>query len=796
MQKIIKFLLPFLFFQGLLFGASSPETQFTNGVNTDTKCAVKCPPLKSGYFGRIADFKYDTGTTTCYVYNVQDPSNMIGKVTNTNAYCGDELVNTSDIQNAINSNTGGVNSHLNNLSTSLYTNTGNVSYINLPKYMVAGLMAADDIIDIPTSISNNEISLKSGYTISPNLASSSDISDANLISRSKDALAGSVTFVINFLSKSNKILMSFQVAMFLLVVALSLILMLTQKGTKKISQVSDHEDMAEKVLFGVVSILIFFLPMNKIATPSGDISQSGYQQLVRPLLYLGVETADKLTESATSSYLQYKFAQVGVVAQNDIQNFKDLLFAEKQKKQFYNDMFNECKSMYNTDATGHYVKLLGSNFLFPPSETITTKGYGTDEKRVISFYTKSMLNSESYLTRTDSPAVSYCYQLERNILESNSLISNLEFKINNYNSAVSSDMENKINQLTDLTYRNISDMGFTSIVNLATLGIAFDNFSLLGENKNEQQNHEYTLEKYRNQTGYEIPDFAKPESSGGVEGMVNVAINEVITNAPYYMFLPFANDVMYYATSVFAPIANKADALGQGAEVALSWIPFIGNSLGKGANLLVSKGIEFLANSMVGIVTMWILTTIVSALPLIAIIGASFLVISFYFLSVEILYLAIPFASIFAFSTGNLDIIKNLIKQTFILSVKPILIVVSVFMAIFVANMLQNLNQVIISSMFEPIFALSNNVTHAQAGNMLVNISQGLGAGAVFVFLKSVLLLLSALATIVICFYLVFNGANIFLEFLGIKDGGFDVGSTMGSKVAENKTIHGLNIGV
>lgn len=795
MKKINIFLLLILLSINV-FAGTTAETQFTNGVNTDTKCSVKCPPLKAGYFGRIADFKYDTGTTTCYVYSNQEPSIAIGKVTNSNSYCSSELINTSDIQSAINSNTGTVNSHLSSLSTSLYTSTGSTTYVNLPKYMVAGLMADGDIIDIPTSITNNAIALNSGYTVAPNLISGSSIIDATLISRTKDALAGSVTFVINFLSKSDKILMSFQVAIFLLVVALSLGLLLTQKATKKISQIQDHEDLSEKVLFGIVSIMIFFLPMNKISTPTGDISQSGYQQLIRPLLYLGVDTADKLTETATSSYLQYKFAQVGIVAQTDLQNFKNLLFVEKQKNKFYNDLFTECKSMYNTTETGQYVKMLGSNFSFPPSETITTQGYGSDEKRVISFYTKKMVNDESFLTRTNAPTVSYCYQIERNILDSNGLISNLEFKINNYTSAVSGDMNKKINQLTDLTYQNISDIGFVSIANLATLGIAFDNFSLLGENKNEQQNHEFTLEQYRNQSGYEIPDLAKSESAGGLEGMVNVAVNEVLTNAPYYMFLPFADNVMKYATSSFAPIKNKADALGQGAEVALSWIPFIGNSLGKGANLLISNGIEFLADSMVGIITMWILTTIVSALPLMAIIGASFLVISFYFLSVEVLYFIIPFASIFAFSTGNVDIIKNLVKQSFILAIKPVLIVVSVVMAIFVANMLQNLNQVIISSMFEPLFALANNVTHAEAGNMLFNMTQGLGSGAVFVFLKSVLLLISSLATIVICFYLVFNGANIFLDLLGMKDGGFDVGSTVGDKVAGNSSIHKANIGV
>ena len=155
--------------------------------------------------------------------------------------------------------------------------------------MVDGLMADDSIIDIPTSISTNEVRLNSNYTVAPNITSSTEeISDATLISRTKDALANSVTFIINFLSMSDKTLLTFKVSLFLFVGALSIILLLSQKATKKISKVGDHEDVAEKVLFGVLSVLIFFFTTNRVDTTTGQISQTGYQQVVRPFLYLGV----------------------------------------------------------------------------------------------------------------------------------------------------------------------------------------------------------------------------------------------------------------------------------------------------------------------------------------------------------------------------------------------------------------------------------------------------------------------------------------------------------------------------
>lgn len=60
--------------------------------------------------------------------------------------------------------------------------------------------------------------------------------------------------------------------------------------------------------------------------------------------------------------------------------------------------------------------------------------------------------------------------------------------------------------------------------------------------------------------------------------------------------------------------------------------------------------------------TLYILTLIVDVAPIIAMMGASFLVMSFYFLSILVLYVVIPFACVFAFSTGELRYYKKLSK--------------------------------------------------------------------------------------------------------------------------------------
>ncbi len=798
MKILNKFFLVLLILNSIVFGAdtTTPETQFTKGVNERTSCQVECPPFKDGFFGRIANFEFESGATTCYVYSKQSPQTAIGKVVNVNQHCAKTILNPTSV-NEIKSNTNTVNSHLftlKNKLNDLYTNTGTTSYINLAKYMVAGLLADERIIDIPTSITTNEVTLNSGYTNTPNLVSS-DLVNPTLISRTVDSLANSVTFVINFLSQSDKILLSLKVMLFLFVGGLSVILAVSQQTSKKISKIQNHEDVTEKIFLGVFSLIVFFFSVNKIETTTGQISQTGYQQIIRPLMYLGVNTADKLTETATSSVLRYKFAGVGVNLQEDFQALKDLEYKERIKNNYYKTLLNECKTYYNTDATSHYVSLLNSNTLFPPSEIIYTKGIGTEEKRPINFYTRSMMNSESYLDKNEVPAVSYCYQMERAYYNSNAFLSNLSQKIENYNSAISTQMENKINKMVDLTYKNISELGFVSIVNLGTTVMAFDTFSLLGKNENKQENYEYKLEEFRNQSGYDIQGFAKPEEVGGITGVINSATYEVLTNAPYYAFIPFADNMLNYINRVFNPVKESMSAFSSGVGAIISLIPFKGEMIGKAVDKVLTTGTNAIVDSIVGMLTIFLLKSIVGALPLIAIIGAGFLVIVFYFLSVEILYIVIPFASIFAFSTGNLDIIKNLIKYTFLLALKPILIVVSVIMALFAYDMLNSLNQVVVTGMFEPLFMLANDMqTDSGTGTEnFGNYINGIGAGAILLFLKSTLVLATSFITVFVCFYLVFNGANIILDILGMRDGGFDVGGIVGDKIESKQSVSKMN---
>ncbi len=795
MKIIINFLFTFFVCKGLLFAGTANETQFTIGADTSTNCQIKCPQIKAGYFSRIAGFEYDTGVTSCYVYSNQDPTKQLATVVNENKYCSQELINTKPSAIKADSSSGTEMAHLERIRSqilSTYTDGGDSKFVNLSKYMVAGLMADDAIIDIPTSISSGKVTLNGGYTDAPSITynNANSYLPAEILSRSKFALSNSVTFVINFIASSDKILMSFQVAMFLLVVALSLGLLLTQKATKKVSQIQDHDDMTEKVLFGVVSILIFFLPMNKIATPSGDISQTGYQQLIRPLLYLGVETADKLTETATNSLLKYKFGAVGVKAIDDVKKLEDLKFRYEAKRHLYNKIYeNLCLAVYDTAQLQERVFSMANNLHFPNSEYITYDGGALGKEAPVSFYSKKFVKDEAFLIRNELPSVSFCFKAEKGKIDLENRIAELDAQINVFNAGVSPVIKKKVEVISELVYKNVSEFGFLSIGNLATSTMAFNNFSIFDKDKEQSRSNvlDTQTRKIREATGYEVSSVVEPD-----DGWYSISnnLNQILTEAPYFM-LPMASSVRETVRGMFDPLvgSNKKDESGQGA---IGWV-IDKLKVNPVTDFLLKGAINLTVEYVTALITLGILMNIVAVAPLIAIIGASFLVVSFYFLSIEILYLVIPFASIFAFSTGNVDIIKNLVKHTFLLSIKPVLIVVSVLMAMFVYEMFQDLNDVLITSMFEPLFALSNNMTSDSAWYDVSAKAIGFGDSAIFLFMKSLMHIVSSIITVFVCFYLVFNGANIFLDLLGMKDGGFDVGAVIGDKIEGKSTVSKMN---
>lgn len=156
-----------------------------------------------------------------------------------------------------------------------------------------------------------------------------------------------------------------------------------------------------------------------------------------------------------------------------------------------------------------------------------------------------------------------------------------------------------------------------------------------------------------------------------------------------------------------------------------------------------------------------IIKYLISYLPIIAISTASFMVIFFYYFMIEIYYLAVPFMIAFAFSTNQLEHLKTFMKVGLTLAFKPLLIVISIVMALFAKEFFETINVMLINLQFEPMYAL-NEASSFSIGSFFDTLG--------LTTIKGFLLIGNSIIGVFVVFYLVFNGANMILDIFGIRD--------------------------
>jgi len=750
-----------------------------------TSCNIECPTVKEGFFTRKANFIHEKGVIECFVYTDDAPTTQVAVVSQKNKYCIEAITPNIEVPNIDQYNYSSSMDTIKNKYDN-YINTGNEEFLNLPKYMIAGLTVDNEKVDVSTSIINNEVTLRSGYTVYPNANSSStsnsfldQVYNINLVSSIKLALDNSVVFIMNFLDRANVTFVSLKVTLFFMLVPLSVILASQSKITKYMSSVTDHEDIAEKVLMGFVSFFLFYITTTQVPTDSDRyISQNVFQNTTRPFFYKVSEKADDLATSATIALLSYKYKQVGMNTKEDIQNIQEQIVVKSTKQLENLNFIKECSDTYNTANLRIWGEQIGVNQTYPPTETIKSINQATGNEEVINFYTtgsSGFLNDSSYLKQSNIPSVSFCYKMQRDYMQNKIALESLYNKYNLYSQAMGNEVLNKqVTTLTDLVFRSNAELGWVGISTLATTTLAFDKLGVINVPDNKAEK-EKALKDFRDSSGYEVGGLV----SG--DGAIKSMLNKLISSFPY-MMLPGA-DTMQKLSKDFM------DSVGNPVTESLNKIPVIGGFLSAFAGGILST--LTLASSV--FLTAYLMAQFLSMLPIVAIIAASFMAIGFYYLSVELFYMAIPFVAVFAFSTGNLDILKHVFKNFFILALKPILIVISVITAIFIIGFFDSFHQMLVNSMFEPINML---LAYSSDNETLLSSFMDLGTSTYMIFFKGLIHIASSVIALFTAFYLVFNGANMILDMFGLREVGLDVGNAIGDKVENNSTAKKMNVGI
>lgn len=858
MKPMFKILLvAVLGFTSLVYGAEDTPTanadtvlennSYVEAMPDQGSCIFSCPVMKTEYFARIRDVIPSRGETQCFVYKNADPSTILGYISVTNAKCQEQF-NLTDAEKYQVKTSGEVSSDEFGLDTirakysEHFTNTGTREYLRTSKYVLAGLTADSEILNIQDSLNKNQLVLNEGYTIYPNatalpdkdfaqtvldtiggwwasavsFASGNEIVKeqykgySSTLSSLNDIVFGNViVMILNWLAESNEVLLDMNSTLFFFVIPLTGGLFLLGKATKALGDKQDHEDNYEKLFLTFVILFVFYFGSTETNVNENKITQTNFQTWSRPVLYEGATFADKLTMAFTTAYIKYKARDAGLMMQDGYAKIHDqtaILTKENEVLEKDGGMLGTCYQVYDTERLYKLASTtVGANTVFPPLGTLNKDRRGKpnangtkDLNFGISNLEETSFMQPQYRRATNVPTLSACYNFERRYQENKKIIEKNQIIKQQYESAINSNKTKEgIKLVAELLYKNSAEMGFLNASNIASTNILINNLDLFVNADIKEANVEHTMELDNQVNNYETSNIV----SGGhiFAGMRWIALNSA------YMMVPPASSIK---TDVIQPALESTLYLGDqffnamkkvGSIIAsvetMGIFSLADEALHKlstpnGDQKIVKAMISFIAL----ILTILFMKYFLAYMPLVAISVAGYLAIGFYYISVEIFYLVAPFIAIYALSTDQMNILKSFFSRFLALAFKPVLIVLSIIMAIMANELFDKLALLSSHKTFDTFFAVTQYERSTIDTNAdWFNVIQQLGSYAVdfsdygLLFFKGLLLVGAKVVSLLVVFYLVFYGSTMILNIFGMKDSGIDAQDTVGNAI-DNKS--------
>lgn len=875
MKPMFKILLvAVLGFTSLVYGAEDTPTanadkvlennSYVEAMPDQGSCKFSCPTMKAEYFARIRDVIPSRGETQCFVYKNADPSTILGYISVTNAKCQEQF-NLTDAEKYQVKTSGEVSSDEFGLNTirakysEHFTNTGTREYLRTSKYVLAGLTADSEILNLQDSINKNQLVLNEGYTIYPNatalpdkdfaqtvldtiggwwasavsFASGNEIVkeqykgySSTLSSLNEIVFSNVIVMVINWLAQSNEVLLDMNSTLFFFVIPLTGGLFLLGKATKALGDKQDHEDNYEKLFLTFVILFVFYFGSTETNVNENKITQTNFQTWSRPVLYEGATFADKLTMAFTTAYINYKARDAGLMMQDGYAKIHDqtaILTKENEVLEKDGGMLGTCYQVYDTERLYNLASTtVGANTVFPPLGTLNKDRRGKpnangtkDLNFGISNLEETSFMQPQYRRATNVPTLSACYNFERRYQENKKIIEKNEIIKKQYESAINSNKTKEgMRLVAELLYKNSAEMGFLNASNIASANILINNLDLFVNTDIKEASVEHTME-------LDAQVNAIHETSNIVSSDLYFATRWFAENTPYMMVPPASvlkNDVIapavqtgIYFGSLFSnwiinKISNVAFVTAPVRKIlgiAFEKIEKIGK-MASGEKDSFSKIFDVSISFIALILTILFMKYFLAYMPLVAISVAGYLAIGFYYISVEIFYLVAPFIAIYALSTDQMNILKSFFSRFLALAFKPVLIVLSIIIAIMANELFDKLAFLSSHKTFDTFFAITQyNRTAVDSSGVIAlfdSVSNGVSNFITdwndygLLFFKGSLLVGAKVVSLVVVFYLVFYGSTMILNIFGMKDSGIDAQDTVGSSIDSKTSKYNMSM--
>jgi len=805
----------------------------------ETECVRNsCPEVKEGYVARVKSMSYQSGETQCYVY--ENSSNiLVGTISNINEKCRDEYIEIEKKHLTTANKALQEDSQTKNIQNNYvdighkqkqyftdFTSTGNKEFIDVSKYMIAGFTLDNKIININESINLNRVVLQNDYTLFGNdtyessggwdflkkiaeffsgtsTTSTSLLENSAVTSMGATMLADVTVFIMHFMSEYNEQMLGLKSFIIFTIVPFTLLFLVQSKLTKKLAEINDFDDIYERVFFTALTLFIFYFSTTTIKVDNASfsedakISQSNFQNWFRNIFYEGSEIATGVARAGTVAYMRYKTQDLGNMSKEHLADLTVEAKMLKTELAEYKNIVDECYKSYNIKALKGQISSLGdSGHNFPSNEIIPRTDGSEATSGNFNAYTDAFLLAGA----TTKLSVSGCYNAEKEYLSikdrltrlagdsyvnAESIDSNMAGEIQSYTKmANKGTVAEQLNILVDTQFRNSAELGWIAFSMLPTVNIAITELEIIESDKAEDE------KEWRNKA---VEDSANAQNIGSEDtSLIDAAQEgapEVLSNIAY-MMLPAADNIYNIIKDMeegtvsllleLIPISKAKYATKVVAQTGVGSAKVADRKIDtfyKKMKSKVGKIVRGATGALVAVlITVALMKILVVIFPLIGIIMASTMAIAFYFFSIEIYYLVSPFIIAFAMASQQGEIIKKFLKVGVTLALKPIVIVISLVMAIWVYEFFKIFNDVLVDWNFNSIFA----IIRADSGLQLSN-TFFLTVAQQFIHIGI------NIVAFVVVFYMVLNGANMIMDMFGLSDANVDMQSSIGSNI-DSKT--------
>lgn len=666
-----------------------------------SNCSASCIPLKpefqTDFVTKLDSFSMDTGSITCSVYHVQDTQQIkpAQKATFVNQKCLNQVANvqySTQVSATAEQNNQNLAKSVNNSIAISGVKTAN---LDLTDYITALVTFDAEIINIQKSISNQTIEFQNGVTfdnlqstqtharaidyvrsasqglfsaiglegLNPLSPPNFDIQTQNANQKFMDKF---LLFFFETLLISGDVMSSILWYLFLLSLLWSVLDIAFNLNKMK----EDKLYIVKRGLFSIVIMWFFFVPVSSTTVTSQgqniSIDSSNAQSYFSLVVREVNEIMDTLVTKTWSIYLSSLNSREGVLPTNTIKSQEKELNQLKTKNLELQKINDKCFADYDMTAVKQSLQRVTNQ----KQNQIFSNPYPSEHE-----FEKIGKNENSFLKPDVKPSISLsaCYSAKQSILSNTVRIDGYQKNLDDFNNpAFLQDKQQQLQGLNDYFFSLNQKYGWISIVFLPSAEMMFQLKDFLTEVWDKK-----------------IADLKGLEFEKITQG--------VLQNIAMLTLLPIDNVIQI--TQLISKI------------LPTSWIPVVGTSFDSAISLvLIIFSVDFFVEILKYAKT---IVFFLVSLYMILLLFAEYL----------LTYIKIPFAVIWSLGTNQREKIIGIIANIIYISLKAILLFLSILICLFILFLVGNISDTFISEI--PLLAaqfgwVSNIIVSFLSGFLII----------------------------------------------------------------------------